>query len=137
MNRTVVVAISAFAIAILFLTGLYFYQRYSIIMLDPMKAVPPDAAFILEAKKPADAFQNFFASQDKNLSSDSWFAKIKSNYYWLDSLLREDGDVKEILEERPLVITAHIVNAGNFDFLFLTNLPRGWTESKLKNYIQS
>src|SRR3954463_11535407 len=101
MNRTLLISVLALVVAVVFLTGLYFYQRNSIILLDPMKAVPADAAFILEVKKPADALKNFFLSQESNLGADRWTSQIRSNFYWLDSLSKEDGDIKEIWQERP------------------------------------
>jgi hypothetical protein len=135
MSRVVIASVFTLIILALLTTGIYFYQKYSIILLDPMNGAPPDAAFIVEVKKPAASLRQFF-SENKNASSDRWLKTIGADFSQLDSLVKEDGDAGEIWKEQSLVVSAHLVNATKFDYLFLSNLPRGWTEGKLKKYIE-
>ncbi len=137
MNRFLAASVIGLILLAILATGVYFYQRYSIILLDPMRAVPADAAVILEVKNPAEAFQDFFSGPlYKNINDDHWLEQSEKNYLLFDSLLKEIGDVSEIWEDQSLVISTHLVKAGTFDFLYLINLPRGWTEQKLKRFIE-
>jgi hypothetical protein len=130
-----VVLISVIAFSILWIAN-YYNNRYSIILENPMKAVPGDAAFIIEAKRPAENLQAFFSSDlKKELPRNSWFAFADSSIHFLDSVLRESKAVAEIWKTHPLVISAHLTHAEEYDFLYLVNLPRGWTENKLKGFI--
>src|SRR5277367_3592365 len=127
MSRVVIASIFTLIILALLTAGIYFYQKYSIILLDPMKGVPQDAAFIVEVKKPALSLRQFF-SENKNASSDKWLKTIGADFFQLDSLIKENGNAEDIWKEQSLVVSAHLVNATKFDYLFLSNLPRGWTE---------
>ena len=137
MNRFLAATVIGLLLLAIFATGVYFYQRYSIILLDPLRAVPADAAVILEIKKPAESLQEFFSGElRKSLHDDQWIAAAEKNFILFDSLLKETGAVSEIWEDQSLVISTHLVKAGRFDFLYLINLPRGWTEQKLKRFIE-
>ncbi len=137
MNRLVGASVLTLILLAMLATGVYFYQRYSIILLDPMRAVPNDAAVIVEVKNPSASLHNFFSgSFRKNMRDDKWMEEQEKRYLLFDSLLKQDGDVSEIWEDQSLVISTHLVKAGTFDFLYLTNLPRGWTEQKLKKFIE-
>ena len=137
MNRFLAASVIGLLLLAIFATGVYFYQRYSIILLDPLRAVPADAAVILEIKKPAESLQDFFSGElRKSLHDDQWIAAAEKNFMLFDSLLKETGAVSEIWEDQSLVISTHLVKAGRFDFLYLINLPRGWTEQKLKRFIE-
>jgi hypothetical protein len=118
-------------------TGVYFYQRYSIILLDPMRGVPSDAAMIVEIKNPAESLRNFFTGEfHKSISDDAWVKSAEKNYHVFDSLLSESSSISEIWDDQSIVISTHLVKAGRFDYLYLTNLPRGWTEQNLKRFIE-
>src|SRR5690349_8183044 len=123
MSRVVVASIITLILIAMLATGLYFYQKYSIILLDPMKGVPPDAAFILEAKKPGVTLRQFFSENNSaGAGRDPWLKSINANFLYLDSLLKKDGDAEDIWKEQSVVISAHPITATNFDYLFLTNL---------------
>ena len=65
MNRVVVASVISLFVIALLASGVYFYQRYSIILENPIKAVPADAAFIIETKHPAAALKEFFSSDSE------------------------------------------------------------------------
>jgi len=137
MNRFVAGSLLVLLVIAALTAGLYYYQRYSIILENPLKAVPADAAFIVEARQPVESLKNFFSSELKEkFGKRSWLSDADSSVHWLDSVLAENSDAKEIWETRSLVISAHITRSGKYDFLFLTNLPRGWSEAKLKRFIE-
>jgi hypothetical protein len=138
MNRISLILLGAVGIIALIWIGVYYNNRYSIILENPMKAVPGDAAFIIEAKRPAESLKSFFDSDfKKQLPPNSWFAYADSSIHFLDSVISETGSAYEIWKTNPLVISAHLTHASEYDFLYLTNLPRGWTERKLKNFVTS
>src|SRR5260221_3145307 len=98
-----------------------------------MRAVPRDAAFILEAKKPASSLKYFFTVQNEGLAiTDSWLQSVKDNFLKLDSLIQQDGDAAAIWKNQSLVISASRTGGtGRFDYLFLSNLPPGRTEGTI------
>lgn len=137
MNRFLAASVIGLLLLAMLATGVYFYQRYSIILLDPMRAVPADAALIVEIKKPGEAMQEFFSGPfRKSISDDPWVAGAEKSFSRFDSLLREEGGISDIWEDQSVVVSTHLIKAGKFDFLYLTNLPRGWTEQKLKRFIE-
>lgn len=137
MNRFLAASVLGLVLLAIVAGGVYFYQRYSILLLDPLRAVPSDAALIVEVRNPSESLHDFFSGPlRKSLASDHWMAAAEKNFLFFDSLLKEDGDVSEIWEDQSLVISTHLVKAGNFDFLYLANLPRGWTEQKLKLFVE-
>ena len=137
MNRFLAASVIGLLLLAILATGVYFYQRYSIILLDPMRGVPSDAAMILEIKNPAEALQNFFNGDfRKSVSDDQWIGSAEKNFHLFDSLLQESSSISEIWDDQSVVISTHLVKAGRFDYLYLTNLPRGWTEQNLKRFIE-
>jgi hypothetical protein len=130
-----IILVSVLVFTILWIAD-YYNNRYSIILENPMKAVPGDAAFIIEAKRPEESLKDFFASDfKKQLPPNSWFAYADSSIRNLDSLMKKTKDVSEMWKTHSLIISAHLTHADEYDFLYLTNLPRGWTEKKLKNFV--
>jgi hypothetical protein len=130
-----IILVSIIVFTILWIAD-YYNDKYSIVLENPMKAVPGDAAFVIEAKRPAESLKNFFAADfKKQLPPNSWFAFADSSVHFLDSALEKTKDVAEIWRTHPLVVSAHLTHANEYDFLYLANLPRGWTEKKLKDFI--
>jgi len=137
MNRFLAASVIGLFLLAILATGVYFYQRYSIILLDPMRGVPSDAAMILEIKNPAESLQNFFNGEfRKSIEDDEWIAGAEKNFHLFDSLLQESSSISEIWDDQSVVISTHLIKAGRFDYLYLTNLPRGWTEQNLKRFIE-
>ena len=137
MNRFLAASVIGLLLLAILALGVYFYQRYSIILLDPMRGVPGDAAMIVEIKNPSESLNDFFSgSFRKSVSDDNWMAAAERNFRQFDSLLQEKSGISEIWEEQSVVISTHLVKSGRFDFLYLTNLPRGWTEQNLKRFIE-
>ncbi|MEO8086190.1 MAG: DUF3352 domain-containing protein [Bacteroidota bacterium] len=137
MNRFLAASVIGLLLLAMFATGVYFYQRYSIILLDPIRAVPADAAMILEIKNPGESLRDFFSGPfRKSVGTDEWIAGAEKNFTLFDSLLRDNSDIAEIWKDQSMVVSTHLVKAGTFDYLYLTNLPRGWTEQKLKRFIE-
>ena len=65
MNRFVAGSLLVLVIIAALAAGIYYYQRYSIILENPLKAVPADAAFIVEAKRPAESLKKLFSGELK------------------------------------------------------------------------
>src|SRR5690242_5770839 len=137
MNRFLAASVIGLFLLAILAAVVYFYQRYSIILLDPMRGVPADAAMIVEIKNPKESLKNFFSGPlHESLGDDAWISSAEKNFHRFDSLLEESGDISEIWEEQSIVISTHLIKAGQFDYLYLTNLPRGWNEQNLKRFIE-
>jgi hypothetical protein len=137
MNRFLAASVIGLFLLAILAAGVYFYQRYSIILLDPMRGVPADAAIIIEIRNPGESLNDFFSGPfRKSINDDTWIAAAEKNFHMFDSLLQESSSISEIWEDQSIVISTHLVKAGRFDFLYLANLPRGWTEQNLKRFIE-
>lgn len=129
MKRKNIIVISAITLTVLILVGNFYTRKYAVLHADPVDAIPPDAAFFVEVKNGMTGAQKllqapFFSS----LCKDSSFSRLKNNIRLLDSLLQESEIPNSIRQNQIVYISAHPTKADEFDFLFMTNIPRGETE---------
>src|SRR5689334_4594500 len=117
MNRFLAASVIGLLLLALLATGVYLYQRYSIILLDPMRGVPSDAALVVEIKNTSVSLHDFFSGPfRKSLGDDPWIKDAEKKFSLFDSLLEDNSDIAEIWQDQSLVISTHLVKAGQFDY---------------------
>jgi len=103
------------------------YLFYSQLRTPPNKAInaiPANAALIIESQD----FQNTWDKLGKttlfwrNLSNVNFIKNLNESTDFLDSLFSAESKVAMLVKGRPSFISAHIVGASDYNFLFLISL---------------
>ena len=87
--------------------------------------IPKDAIFIIQSSSPIDDWETFSGSEPwQCLKRTPSFADIDRNASVLDSIIRENKKLFSMVGKRDLMISAHKVRNGFWDFLFVIDLQK-------------
>jgi len=125
MKRVVLASFIAVFLLVALAISFYYSQRLNVLKVNPLDAVPTDAAFVLQCKNGHDVLhsldqQTFF----KNLCTDSAIAAFRSNMLSLEKIFEKEPELKTLWHEQSFFISAHLTKADDFDYLVLSNTPR-------------
>jgi hypothetical protein len=96
--------------------------------------VPQDAVYIIKAKKPINAWQKFSQSELwQHLKTYSEFKDITESANSIDALIENNRTLFKIFSLKNLVISAHMTQSNDYDFLFLTDLSNASKSDLIKN----
>ncbi|MEO5572019.1 MAG: DUF3352 domain-containing protein [Bacteroidia bacterium] len=125
MKRVVSSSLLLLFTLIVVAAGLYYFQRYyGITSGKAINAIPADAAFLFEADVSSGIINGISkAPYWKELQGNKFFQKINNSLIFFDSLTRNKDDFKKLFAQEKLIISAHVIKANEFDFLFLIHLP--------------
>ncbi len=103
-----------------------------------IKAVPTNAAIILEASQIDDIIyhvinDNLIWNELKNIKS---LKMLKNNMFFLDSIINVNTDVYNILNNKPVIISTHILGKKGFEFLFLIQIGNKYNEKRIKKILE-
>jgi hypothetical protein len=90
-----------------------------------LNAVPANAALILQTKNATALFDKLSKTNIiwEELKGTSYFNQLHQRLEVLDSVMRNNSEVSEIIASNPLIVSFHKSGAESFDFLYLLNLP--------------
>jgi hypothetical protein len=90
-----------------------------------LNAVPANSALILQTKNATALFDKLSKTNIiwEELKSTSYFSQLHQRLEVLDSVMRNNSEVSEIIASNPLIVSFHKSGAESFDFLYLLNLP--------------
>ncbi len=113
-----------FIFAGLVILGLFAYLKWSpITHVRSINLVPNDAIYILEITQPINAWQQIQKSELwKELRNNDFFSDINQNALFVDSLLKNNQLIAETFANQPLIISAHMTEAKNYDFLCIWSM---------------
>jgi len=101
---------------------------------DAINLVPQDAVYIMQAKKPIAAWNKFSKSDLwQHLKTYSEFKEVAESANAIDKLIDENSTLFKIFALKNLVISAHVTQSSDYDFLFLTDLSKASKSSLVKN----
>lgn len=115
-------------VVILLITGLVFLI-YKILSpykkIEVLQAIPAKPVFIIE-------MDNSYASWEKIVKSDVWnhvkkhqfFARMASGMDMLDSVISSNPKIAKFVGTRSLVVSMHMVQANDYDFIYATDIRR-------------
>lgn len=135
--------ILAIVLILLFMAGLAYVYMYIKKTKAPvsysLNAVPNNAAIILQTRNVTDLWYKLSKTNIiwEELRSTSYFAELHKRLVLLDSLMRSNSEVNEIIRSNPLIVSFHKSGAENFDFLYLLNLPPIKNISFVNDFISS
>lgn len=100
--------------------------------------VPADAMFIVETDSPVKNWKKFSESAPwQYLSQQETMSEINEMAQELDSLLRANATLMELLGKRNLLISAHPTRRNDYDFLFVVDLQKASKMETLKEQFEN
>lgn len=121
--------------------GVYFYhhqEKSEVPDNIAIKAIPIDASFVIESHKTLPLWKNISKNNDiwKELEETPFFSVLNNQLNALDSLIKENPDLENILENEPLFVSAHLNGMNHFNYLFVCSVPARY-QSSLTTYLTS
>jgi antitoxin component YwqK of YwqJK toxin-antitoxin module len=96
----------------------------------PFGVVPSDAIFIIETSNLTAGWKAISTSNMwKTLVQNQYFKDINQYAHTLDKFLKNNKLVDAVLSNRPMLISAHMVSAIDYDFLMVVDLQSAKTLS--------
>jgi hypothetical protein len=134
--------ISILLLALLLGGGIYFYFHLKKVEVPPnsaIKAIPIDAAFILESRKTLPLWKTISQTSEvwKELLDIPYFNTLNGQLKTVDSIIRENPEIGTMLENQPLFVSAHANGMNRFNFLFVCSVPDEASQSTLSSYLGS
>ncbi|HEX8041757.1 MAG TPA: DUF3352 domain-containing protein [Chryseosolibacter sp.] len=112
------------------------YTNRSTISVDALSLIPPDAIYCITTDNPIDAWKQISGSgMWTHLQGNSYFASLTSSANKLDSLIRDNDLLFDLIGSRSLIVSAHMTGASRYDFLFLVDLRQASGIKFLNDYI--
>ena len=124
-NKKLLGGIAVGIIVLLFLVWLIIHFSYSGKgKNNPLKAIPADAALILEIKQPKDLWNDVSANSSvwKQLKNFTLFNGINRDILYIDSLFKGNENAASIIKDHPVYISFHSLSPTTAGYLYLTAL---------------
>ncbi len=106
---------------------------------DGINAIPNNAAIILECRQSKNSWKKL--TQDnvmwKELLGTETFSKLHIQGRYIDSVIKLNASVSQLLDNRSLFISAHVSGATTFDFLYVYSLPNRGQQSSVDGFIKT
>lgn len=105
---------------------------------DAIKAIPINAAFVIESKQTKNCWQKLSQSSViwQEMLNTELFSSINSQAHTIDSLIASDVSVLKLLENRSFFISAHVSGASSFDYLYVYSLPNLTYQSTIEAFFK-
>ncbi len=98
--------------------------------------VPADAVFCITTDDPIAAWRKVSDSHTwGHLQGNAYFASIGSSINHIDSLMRENPLLFELIGSRSLVMSAHMTGLKQYEFLFMVDLGEAAGITFLNEYV--
>ncbi len=103
---------------------------------DPFTMIPNDAVFVIETNNLTEGWVTLSESKMwKHMMATKTFADINSSASSLDSLIKGNETLDMLFTDRKLLVSAHMIAADDYDFVFAVDLKKGSKVAFLTDYI--
>ena len=101
---------------------------------DPFSFVPEDFVYAIESDRPIGDWQDMSSSEVwQYIKGMDYFADITESADYLDSLLQANQTLVDFVKLGDLIISAHMINKQDYDFLIMVDLKgKGTKLPKIK-----
>ena len=137
MSKKLLAIYGVFLALVIILLSYFFLKKRDNIEMDALKAVPVDAALILETND----FQGFIQkmSQENKIWQElidfDMISGIDQQMLFLDSVFQNVKISKEIIQRTPLYVSAHQIGKDKVGLIWILNLPKGIHEKQVQELI--
>lgn len=129
-----VVLLLIFVACLLYLGWYYIGQKIG--NLPAVGLVPPDAVFILETDKPVESWREISRSDIwRHLRKQPYFGKLTEGTDALDSIIEQNRELFKLLGSRKVLISTHVYQPTDYDFLFVIDLESASRLTFLQDYL--
>ncbi len=136
MNRKKIIYITIIA-----LLGFTAYQAVTFFALEEDKInsvylIPRDAIFIMEFDEPLENMETLSKSALwDHLQTNEQIHELSAKVNALDSLFQEQSDVFEMIGERDVLLSAHMIKRNDYAFLYVVDMDKLSRLGVVKNNI--
>jgi hypothetical protein len=103
---------------------------------EALQLIPDDAVYAIITDDPIGTWKQVAATEAwTHLANNAYFASLTSSANSLDSLIRDNEMLFDLIGSRSLIVSAHMVGTKNYDFLFLVDLQGASGIKFLNDYI--
>lgn len=122
--------------------GAYFYfhlKKAEVPASIALKAIPIDASLIFESRKTVPLWKNISQTSEiwKDLLDIPYFTDLNQKLKSLNSIIADNQELANVLENQPLYVSAHINGMNHFNYLFVCSLPAGSSMSPISGFLDS
>jgi len=131
------VFVTLFIIAIV-LAGVYFYFFHlaPIKKNNPINAVPENAALIVQFEDPFEQWNKLTSNEIWNyLKTNSYLSEIGYSIDSINTEIKKNASLWEVVAARPLVISAHEIRKNEYDYLYVVDLQKATQLNFIQHYI--
>ncbi len=90
---------------------------------EALNLIPDDAIFAIITDDPIGAWKKISGTQAWSyLEGNEYFASLTSSANSVDSLIRDNEMLFDLIGSRSLIMSAHMIGTKDYDFLFLVDL---------------
>jgi hypothetical protein len=101
----------------------YFFLDFDDNRRKPLDLVPPSFVYLIESDQPLRDWQELSESEIwRYLKRNEFFGDISSSADYLDSLIRSNQRIVDLLQLGEMYISAHMTGKERYDFLILADL---------------
>jgi len=105
---------------------------------DPFSIIPSNAIFVIETNNLTKGWNTLSESKIwKHMMKNDYFKDINKSACTLDSLIKDNKTMNSIFENRKLLISAHMISAKNYDFIFIVDLQKASKITFVIDYIKN
>jgi len=116
--------------------GIYLFFKNTKVR-DTFSVIPNDAVFIIETNNLTNGWSEISESEIwQHLLSSPSFQDINKSALGIDSLIKDNSAINALLNDRQLLVSAHMISKIEYDFLFTIELGKISKISVLSKYIQ-
>lgn len=104
---------------------------------DPFTVIPDDAIFVIETNEMTKGWNTLNQSRIWNhLLYNEYFEDINKSALTLDSIINGNKVLDMLMSDRKLLVSAHLIEKNDYDFLFVVDLKQASKISFIKDYIK-
>lgn len=129
MKRVIIASVLSLLVIGGITFGYFYYKQLKMPQGEAIAAIPADAAFILEFKNPKSFFDKLKTNKIwQDMQSSVYYKDLADKSKFLDSVFSKDSNLKQLYCCQTVFVSAHYTTAHDFEFLYITKLPRGKNE---------
>lgn len=137
-NKWTKISLIAIIIVLLLFFGIRYYLSCREQSKDPLNFLPSNVFTLIKVNDFSN-FQSLLIQNEAWLDFENLFSgdNIRRELKIVDSVLSQNKDIHNLWHSNQLFISSHFVREGEFETLFLLQLPHPLHENKVINFLSS
>src|SRR4030042_3247264 len=137
MSKKVIIFLGTGFLMVIFIFFFIFFRSKAGKPDEPLRAIPPDAAIIVQVDDYKQLISNFKENDVWNeLIKISGLNHIGIRMNFVDSLIQTNDEIRSLLLDNPSFISTHITGKDHTDYLHAFCMPKGLNEKRITEIIK-